>query len=317
MLSASVRATLAQAVSGREPARLEDAESRAWVRAMHGRVMERMRDERHALEFLELVRYEAQRAGLDPQLVLAVIDVESDFRKYAVSTAGARGYMQVMPFWVREIGMPGQNLFHPRTNLRYGCVILRHYLEIERGNLHNALARYNGSLGRPEYPAPRAARPARAAGPRAPSLSASAAARSPPRAILRVTVPVRSQARRPVGVEDHGRGQPLRAAELLLRAFVLQHQRIGVAELPRELLRALHVVDVERDAQHDRARRRVGAAEFRDLRDLLDAGRAPGRPEVHHHPLAAIVREAVALAVGVGDVEGERRLRSRGPARRR
>jgi hypothetical protein len=152
VLSASVRATMAQAVGGREPARLEDAESRAWVRAMHGRVHERMRDERHAREFLELVRYEAQRAGLEPRLVLAVIDVESGFRKYAVSSAGARGYMQVMPFWVREIGMPGQNLFHPRTNLRYGCVILRHYLEIERGNLHNALARYNGSLGRPEYP---------------------------------------------------------------------------------------------------------------------------------------------------------------------
>ena len=152
VLSASVRATMAQAVGGREPARLEDAESRAWVRAMHGRVLERMRDERLALEFLELVRYEAQRAGLEPRLVLAVIDVESGFRKYAVSKAGARGYMQVMPFWVREIGMPGQNLFHPRTNLRYGCVILRHYLEIERGNLHNALARYNGSLGRPEYP---------------------------------------------------------------------------------------------------------------------------------------------------------------------
>jgi soluble lytic murein transglycosylase-like protein len=99
-----------------------------------------------------MVRYEALRAGLDPQLVLALIDVESRFRKYAVSTAGARGYMQVMPFWVREIGMPGQNLFHARTNLRYGCVILRHYLRIEDGNLHNALGRYNGSLGRPEYP---------------------------------------------------------------------------------------------------------------------------------------------------------------------
>jgi hypothetical protein len=152
VLSASVRATMAQAVGGREPARLEDGESRAWVQAMHGRVLERMRDEHLAREFLELVRYEAQRAGLEPRLVLAVIDVESGFRKYAVSKAGARGYMQVMPFWVREIGMPGQNLFHPRTNLRYGCVILRHYLEIERGNLHNALARYNGSLGRPEYP---------------------------------------------------------------------------------------------------------------------------------------------------------------------
>ena len=152
VLSASVRASLAQAVGGREPARLDDAESRAWVSAMHARVMERMRDERHAREFLELVRYEARRAGLEPQLVLAVIDVESGFRKYAVSTAGARGYMQVMPFWIKVIGREDDNLFHMRTNLRYGCVILRHYLDIERGNLHNALARYNGSLGRPEYP---------------------------------------------------------------------------------------------------------------------------------------------------------------------
>ena len=151
-LSASVRASLAKAVSDRQFARLEDPESRAWVRAMLGRMHERVRDERLARELLEMVRYEALRAGLKPRLVLAVIDVESGFRKYAVSTAGARGYMQVMPFWVREIGMPGQNLFHARTNLRYGCVILRHYLQVENGNLANALGRYNGSLGRPEYP---------------------------------------------------------------------------------------------------------------------------------------------------------------------
>jgi soluble lytic murein transglycosylase-like protein len=119
---------------------------------MHGRVHERMRDDKLARDLLAMIRYEALRAGLDPRLVLAVIDVESGFRKYAVSSAGARGYMQVMPFWVREIGMPGQNLFQARTNLRYGCVILRHYLRIEDGNLHNALGRYNGSLGRPEYP---------------------------------------------------------------------------------------------------------------------------------------------------------------------
>ena len=151
-LSASVRASLAKAVSDRQFARLEDPESRAWVRAMLGRMHERVRDERLARELLEMVRYEALRAGLEPRLVLAVIDVESGFRKYAVSSAGARGYMQVMPFWVREIGMPGQNLFHARTNLRYGCVILRHYLQVENGNLANALGRYNGSLGRPEYP---------------------------------------------------------------------------------------------------------------------------------------------------------------------
>ena len=151
-LSAAIRATLAKAVTDRDLFRLDDPESRAWVRAMQPRVHERVRDERLAGELLEMVRYEALRAGLDPLLVLAVIDVESGFRKYAVSPAGARGYMQVMPFWVREIGMPGQNLFHARTNLRYGCVILRHYLRIEDGNLHNALGRYNGSLGRPDYP---------------------------------------------------------------------------------------------------------------------------------------------------------------------
>ncbi len=110
-----------------------------------------MKDEAAAHELLSLVRYEALRAGLDPQLVLAIIDAESAFRKYAVSS-GARGYMQVMPFWVQEIGMPGQSLFHPRTNLRYGCVILRHYLRLEDGNLFNALGRYNGSLAGPEHP---------------------------------------------------------------------------------------------------------------------------------------------------------------------
>ena len=151
-LSAAIQATLAKAVTDRERTLPDDHEARAWMRAMYDRVHRRVRDERIARDLLEMVRYEALRAGLDPRLVLAVIDVESGFRKYAVSSAGARGYMQVMPFWVREIGMPGQNLFHPRTNLRYGCVILRHYLRIEDGNLHNALGRYNGSLGRPEYP---------------------------------------------------------------------------------------------------------------------------------------------------------------------
>ncbi|MFN6960961.1 MAG: lytic transglycosylase domain-containing protein, partial [Rhodocyclaceae bacterium] len=87
-----------------------------------------------------------------PQLVLGLIEVESGFRKYAVSLAGARGYMQVMPFWVDLIGLPSHNLFHLRTNLRYGCTILRHYLDIENGDLYRALGRYNGSLGRPEYP---------------------------------------------------------------------------------------------------------------------------------------------------------------------
>lgn len=111
-----------------------------------------MPDRRTRLAFLKTTRYEAQRAGLDPQLVLGLIEVESGFRKHAVSSAGARGYMQVMPFWVREIGTSDQNLFNLRTNLRYGCTILRHYLDIEKGDLFRALGRYNGSLGRPEYP---------------------------------------------------------------------------------------------------------------------------------------------------------------------
>lgn len=111
-----------------------------------------MPDTRERVEFLKTVYYEAQRAGLDPQLVLGLIQVESGFRKYAVSSAGARGLMQVMPFWVKAIGKPDQNLFHLRTNLRYGCTILRHYLDIEKGDLFRALGRYNGSLGKPDYP---------------------------------------------------------------------------------------------------------------------------------------------------------------------
>ena len=152
VLSASVRATLASAVNDRASVDWKDLDTRAWVRAMTKRVVARFPDEDAAREFLALVRYEAMRAGLDPHLVLAVIDVESRFRKYAVSSAGARGLMQVMPFWVRELGESGHNLFHERTNLRYGCVILRHYLDRERGNMSNALARYNGSLGQAQYP---------------------------------------------------------------------------------------------------------------------------------------------------------------------
>ncbi|MEQ1838231.1 MAG: transglycosylase SLT domain-containing protein, partial [Candidatus Nitrotoga sp.] len=103
-------------------------------------------------DFLKMVHYEATRAGLDPRLVLGLIKVESGFKKYAVSRAGARGFMQVMPFWVGLIGTATDNLFHPNINLRYGCTILRHYLDVEKGNLYRALGRYNGSLGKPEYP---------------------------------------------------------------------------------------------------------------------------------------------------------------------
>lgn len=103
-------------------------------------------------DFLATVFYEAHRAGLDPDWVLAIIQVESAFRKYAISPVSARGYMQVMPFWVGIIGEERHNLFQVRTNLRYGTVILRHYLDIEKGSVYRALGRYNGSLGAAKYP---------------------------------------------------------------------------------------------------------------------------------------------------------------------
>ena len=152
VLSASVRASMASAVADNATFDWSDLDTRAWVRAMTRRVAARFPDEEGARRFLALVRYEAMRAGLDPHLVLAVIDVESHFRRYAVSKAGARGLMQVMPFWVKQIGEPGNNLFNERTNLRYGCTILRYYLDREHGNLANALGRYNGTLGQPDYP---------------------------------------------------------------------------------------------------------------------------------------------------------------------
>ena len=107
-------------------------------------------DER--LNILRIAHQEATRTELPPELVLAVIQVESNFDRFAISHAGARGLMQVMPFWLEELGRPGDNLFHIRTNIRYGCTILKHYLERERGNLQRALARYNGSLGQTWYP---------------------------------------------------------------------------------------------------------------------------------------------------------------------
>lgn len=154
-LAASVRAALHQAIADTHAPFLafgDEAQARAWLTEMSRRLAARFPDRRKREEFLVTVHYEAKRAGLDPQLVLAVIQVESAFRKYAVSRAGARGYMQVMPFWVSLIGRPTDNLFHLRTNLRYGCVILRHYLDQEQGDLYRALGRYNGSLGRPDYP---------------------------------------------------------------------------------------------------------------------------------------------------------------------
>jgi soluble lytic murein transglycosylase-like protein len=127
-------------------------ELRPWMDQMSPRLVSRIPDQRTREDFLAAVHYEAARAGLDPQLVLGVIHFESAFRKYAVSVAGARGYMQVMPFWPKLMGLAEPDLFHLRVNLRYGCVILRHYLDMENGDLYRALGRYNGSLGQPEYP---------------------------------------------------------------------------------------------------------------------------------------------------------------------
>lgn len=154
-LSASVQAALSKALSDHaaaRPAGIHEGEARVWLAIMSSRLAGRIPDARQRQDFLQTVFYEATRAGLDPQLVLGLIQVESGFRKYAVSMAGARGFMQVMPFWIKAIGNTEHNLFHLRTNLRYGCTILRHYLDIEKGDLFRALGRYNGSLGRPDYP---------------------------------------------------------------------------------------------------------------------------------------------------------------------
>ena len=126
-----------------------DAE--VWLLDMSQRMAPLVPDTRDRLSLLRLIHYEAARAELMPELVLAVIEVESRFDRYAISKAGAQGLMQVMPFWLKEIGRPGDSLFNVRTNLRMGCTILRFYLDKEKGNLTRALARYNGSLGSYRY----------------------------------------------------------------------------------------------------------------------------------------------------------------------
>ncbi|HTS22588.1 MAG TPA: lytic transglycosylase domain-containing protein [Casimicrobiaceae bacterium] len=154
-LAAGVQNSLHRSVSDYPAPRLvfaTDAEGWSWLADMSSRLAAKIPDWPTRRDFLVTVQYEASRAGLDPQLVLALIQHESNFRKYAVSSASARGYMQVMPFWVRLIGNPEHDLFNLRTNLRYGCTILRFYLDRENGDLYRALGRYNGSLGQPEYP---------------------------------------------------------------------------------------------------------------------------------------------------------------------
>ncbi len=126
--------------------------AQVWLLDMSQRLAPRVPDPEERLQLLRKVHQEASLAGLQPELVLAVIEVESNFNRFAISSAGARGLMQIMPFWLNEIGRPDDNLFHLRTNLRFGCTILRHYLDMENGNLTRALARYNGSLGQTWYP---------------------------------------------------------------------------------------------------------------------------------------------------------------------
>ncbi|MGB5627328.1 MAG: lytic transglycosylase domain-containing protein [Woeseiaceae bacterium] len=123
-----------------------------WLTDMSGRLDRQIKDPEERIELLTLVHLEAARVELPPELILAVIEVESNFDRYAVSVAGALGLMQIMPFWLDEIGRPNDNLLHTDTNLRYGCTILRFYLDKENGDLRRALGRYNGSLGKRKYP---------------------------------------------------------------------------------------------------------------------------------------------------------------------
>jgi len=154
-LADAVRARMSTMVTDRAPATVNfksSADGQSWLAEMDARLERRLPDRKVRQELLRTVHYEALRARLDPQLVLGVIEIESGFRKYAVSAAGARGYMQVMPFWTALIGMQKHNLFHMRTNIAYGCAILRHYLDVEKGDYFRALGRYNGSVGKADYP---------------------------------------------------------------------------------------------------------------------------------------------------------------------
>lgn len=123
-----------------------------WLTDMSRRLARQVENPEERIKLLTLVHLEAARVELPPELILAVIEVESNFDRYAVSVAGALGLMQIMPFWLNEIGRPNDNLLHTDTNLRYGCTILRFYLDKENGDLRRALGRYNGSLGKRKYP---------------------------------------------------------------------------------------------------------------------------------------------------------------------
>jgi soluble lytic murein transglycosylase-like protein len=158
-LSASVRAGMHIKVTDKPVKRQQfvslfasEKKAMAWLATMSKRLKKRIPDPKERDDFLMTVYYEARRLALDPQLILGIIQVESGFKKYALSSSYAYGYMQVMPFWIKLIGDPDDDLFHMRHNLRYGCTILRHYLKIEEGDYFRALGRYNGSLGKASYP---------------------------------------------------------------------------------------------------------------------------------------------------------------------
>jgi soluble lytic murein transglycosylase-like protein len=148
---AEMRQTLLEAINSSDSFQ-DRFDAEVWLSDMSNRMGKRIEDPQERLHVLKLVHYEARRASLEPELVLALINVESNFDRFAISSVGARGLMQIMPFWLDEIGRPGDNLFDIATNLRFGCTILNLYLKREKGNLHKALARYNGSVGKHWYP---------------------------------------------------------------------------------------------------------------------------------------------------------------------
>ena len=154
-MSANVGSSLQRALADTAVTRTafrNPADEAAWLQEMSSRLAKRMPDETERMEFLTTLHWEASRAGVDPQLMLGLIQIVSGFQKYKVSPVGARGYAQVMPFWTKAIGSPDHNLFQLRTNLRYGTLILRHYIDLEHGDLYLALGHYNGTRGQPEFP---------------------------------------------------------------------------------------------------------------------------------------------------------------------
>ena len=146
-----MRATLMKAINSSDSF-TDRFDAEVWLTDMSGRLESRVKDPEESLTILRQVHYEASRANLDPELVLALINVESNFDRFAISSAGARGLMQIMPFWLDEIGRPNDDLFNINTNLRFGCTILNIYLKREKGDMRKALARYNGSVGKNWYP---------------------------------------------------------------------------------------------------------------------------------------------------------------------